>query len=140
MRSSHARTSFFADRGGACRRTCSTGRRSSTPRGKTTFRKEGDRWIARTLGDDGEEQDFDLTMVSGHLRVRFFMTRLPDGRLQVLPAMYELPTGEWFDYSHLLFGAAGSDFDTPARRRARLALVLDRSGPLLGRPAAPTAT
>jgi len=111
VHSSHARTSFFATEE-VLPPDVLEGKTVEHPPGHTSFRKEGDHWIARTVGEDGEEHDYDLTMVSGHLRVRFFMTRMPDGRLQVLPAMYELPTGEWFDYTQLLFGAAKKDFDT----------------------------
>jgi predicted CXXCH cytochrome family protein len=42
------------------------------------------------------------------------VTRLPDGRCQVLPSMRETPDGPWFDYTHLLFGPTGSAATTPA--------------------------
>ncbi|MGE0193282.1 MAG: cytochrome c3 family protein [Planctomycetota bacterium] len=81
------------------------------PPGRTTWRKEGDRWLARTVGPDGQLTDYHLTHAVGRMRVQMFVTTLPDGRRQVLPAMLEVPTGAWFDYTHLLFGAPGLDWD-----------------------------
>jgi len=78
--------------------------------GTTTFRRDGERFIAHTVGADGEPHDFELTHVVGRMRIRMFVTTLPDERMQVLPAMLEVPTGEWFDYTNLLFGA-GADLE-----------------------------
>ncbi|MCA9314441.1 MAG: hypothetical protein H6806_13060 [Planctomycetes bacterium] len=79
--------------------------------GRTTWRKDGERWIARTVGPEGELVDYHLTHAVGRMRVQMFIATLPDGRRQVLPAMLEVPTGTWFDYTYLLFGAPGLDWD-----------------------------
>lgn len=110
--SSHARTSYFATEEDLPPDVMAEKTVEHLP-GRTTYRREGDGWIAETVGADGEVHAYPLVMISGHLRVRFFVARMPDGRLQVLPAMYELPTGKWFDYSHLIFGAGTRDFATP---------------------------
>ena len=47
------------------------------------------------------------------MRVQMFVATLPDGRQQVLPGMYEVPRSQWFDYTKLIFGGPGSDWDTP---------------------------
>ena len=86
------------------------GQMVSHPPGRTQYRRDGDRFIARTVGADGELHDFHLTHVVGRMRIRMFVATLGDGRMQVLPAMLEVPTGEWFDYTHLLFGA-GADLE-----------------------------
>lgn len=83
------------------------------PPGKTRFSKEGERWMAETVGPDGKRQAYHLSHVVGRMRVRMFVATMSDGRLQVLPSMLEAPTGEWFDYTHLIFGAGGTDWDTP---------------------------
>ncbi len=81
--------------------------------GSTTFHVEGERYYAETIGADGKPQRFHLTHVVGRIRVRMFVATMPDGRQQVLPAMLEVPTGKWFDYTKLLFGAGGEDWLTP---------------------------
>jgi predicted CXXCH cytochrome family protein len=86
------------------------GRSVSHPPGTTQYRRDGDRFLARTVGADGELHDFHLSHVVGRMRIRMFVATLPDGRMQVLPAMLEVPTGEWFDYTALLFGA-GADVE-----------------------------
>jgi len=83
------------------------------PPGKTTFRLGAHGYEARTTGPDGKEHDYPLNDVVGRLRIRMFVTTLPDGRRQVLPGMLEVPHQRWFDYSHLIFGAPGTDFETP---------------------------
>ncbi len=79
----------------------------------TTFRRDGAGYVAETVGPDGMPTDYDLTHVVGRMRIRMFVATLPDGRMQVLPAMLEAPTNRWFDYTHLLFGNANGDWDTP---------------------------
>ena len=83
------------------------------PPGATQFSKQAGRWIASTVGPDGKDQPYHLSHVVGRMRVRMFVATLPDGRLQVLPSMLEAPTGTWFDYTHLIFGAGGTEWDTP---------------------------
>ncbi len=83
------------------------------PPGTTNFQRDGKRYIAETLGPDGEPTPYELTYVAGRMRIRMFIATLPDGRLQVLPSMLEAPTGRWFDYTHLLFGGSSEDWDTP---------------------------
>ena len=82
------------------------------PPGRSVFRREGGRFLVDTVGASGAVETFPITHVVGVRRIRMFLTRLPDGRLQVLPAMLEEPTGEWFDYSHLIFGGPGADPQT----------------------------
>ncbi len=79
----------------------------------TTFHVEGKRYVAETMGPDGKVVRYPLTHVVGRMRVRMFVTTLPDGRQQVLPGMLEVPTQEWFDYTHLIFGAGGTDWFKP---------------------------
>jgi len=79
--------------------------------GSTTVHREGQRFVVETLGPNGKDQRYDLTHVVGRMRIRMFVATLPDGRRQVLPAMLEEPTQAWFDYTHLLFGAGGTDYD-----------------------------
>ena len=63
------------------------------------------------LGPDGKPTRYHLSHVVGRMRVRMFVATMPDGRQQVLPSMLEVPTDEWFDYTHLLFGAPDLSFD-----------------------------
>ncbi|MDJ0973739.1 MAG: HEAT repeat domain-containing protein [Planctomycetota bacterium] len=83
------------------------------PPGESRFRKQGDGWQVQTIGDSGKPEWFDLTHVIGRMRVRMYLAQMDDGRLQVLPGKLEEPTGRWFDYTKLLFGGPGSDWDTP---------------------------
>lgn len=83
------------------------------PPGQTRFERVGERVLAHTLGPDGQEVAYALTHVVGRMRIRMYVATLPDGRRQVLPAMLEVPTGEWFDYTHLIFGAPGLPFEVP---------------------------
>ncbi len=83
------------------------------PPGKTTFKKAGERYLAATLGPDGVTHDYDLAYVVGRARLRMYLTRMEDGRLQVLPSMYEEPAKAWFDYTYLIFGAPGTGPTTP---------------------------
>jgi len=81
--------------------------------GRTQFRREDGRFIAETTGPDGKPYPYHLTHVvgpKGVRMVRMFVATLPDGRMQVLPSM-QAPSGEWFDYTHLIFGAGGTDWD-----------------------------
>ena len=80
--------------------------------GATRFRSEGDRWLAATTGEDGKQGEHPVDLVVGRARMQMFVTTMEGGRLQVLPAMAELPGGAWFDYTDLLFGGPGAD---PAR-------------------------
>lgn len=84
------------------------------PPNATTWRGQ-DRYgyMAETVGADGELARFRLALVVGRARIRMFVATMPDGRYQVLPAMLEAPTNEWFDYSHLIFGGPGATWDTP---------------------------
>ncbi len=81
--------------------------------GATQFHAADGRYVAETAGPDGAPTRYPLTHVVGRMRVQMSVTTLPDGRQQVLPAMLEVPTGNWFDYTHLLFGAGGTDWDKP---------------------------
>jgi len=81
--------------------------------GSTQFRVDGERFLAETIGPEGTPERYPLTHVVGRMRVRMFISTLPDGRQQVLPAMMEAPTEHWFDYADLLFGAGGTDWNKP---------------------------
>ena len=81
--------------------------------GSTHYAKGDEHWMAETVGPDGRQTRYPLTHVVGRMRIRMYVTTLPDGRKQVLPAMLEVPTGAWFDYTKLLFGGGGTDWDTP---------------------------
>ena len=79
--------------------------------GSTQFHVDGEHFLAETTGPEGTPVRYPLTHVVGRMRVRMFITTLPDGRQQVLPAMMEVPTERWFDYAALLFGAGGRDWN-----------------------------
>jgi predicted CXXCH cytochrome family protein len=80
---------------------------------QSRFRKEGDRFFVTTTGPDGEDHEYPLTHIVGPHRMSFFLTRLPDDKLQVLPGMHDKTTGDWFDYTHLIFGVPGLPYETP---------------------------
>lgn len=87
--------------------------RALHPPGESRFRRTDGGWQVQTQGDSGQPEWFDLTHVIGRMRVRMYLAQMADGRLQVLPGMLEEPTGRWFDYTKLLFGGPGTDWDTP---------------------------
>ncbi len=87
------------------------GKRVSHPPGATQFLAEQDKTIAVTVGPDGKPTRYHLSHIVGRMRVRMFLATMADGRVQVLPGMLEAPTGTWFDYTHLIFGAGGTDWD-----------------------------
>ncbi|MHC4851041.1 MAG: cytochrome c3 family protein [Planctomycetota bacterium] len=83
--------------------------------GRTQFRRENGRFLAETVGADGKVSSFHLTHISGPERVRMvrmLVATMPDGRMQVLPAMLD-PNGTWIDYTCLLFGGGGTDWGKP---------------------------
>ncbi len=63
-------------------------------------------------GPGGEMQAFAIDTIVGVRRIQMFTTRMPGGRIQVLPVMLEVPKKRWFDYSHFIFGGP-SQFDIP---------------------------
>ncbi|HVG94130.1 MAG TPA: cytochrome c3 family protein, partial [Planctomycetota bacterium] len=75
--------------------------------GSTTFHREGERVVAETVGPDGSPHPYPVDYAVGGRRVTMLLTRLPEGRLQVLPAMRDESRGAWFDYTALIFGAPG---------------------------------
>ena len=83
------------------------------PPGRTRFIRGESGYSVETVGADGSDQVFPLTHVVGVRRVLMFLSRMADGRLQVLPGMLDRTTGDWFDYSHLIFGVPGADPMTP---------------------------
>ncbi|MHC4469373.1 MAG: cytochrome c3 family protein [Planctomycetota bacterium] len=85
------------------------GRRVAHRPGQSRFFAKDDRYFVETVGDSGEPEVFPLTHVVGVRRILMFLTRLPNGRLQVLPAMRDEGREEWFDYTHLIFGVPGAD-------------------------------
>ncbi len=84
------------------------------PPGRTEFSRDGARFFATAIKDDGKPSKQTIDLVVGVTRMKMLVTRMPDGRFQVLPAMREEPGGAWFDYTHLLFGPAGSAVTPPA--------------------------
>lgn len=80
--------------------------------GTSSFSREGDRVLVETIGPDGQPGKWPVTHIIGPERMSFFLTRMDDGRLQVLPSMHDIATDTWFDYSHLIFGVS-TDWDTP---------------------------
>ena len=84
------------------------------PPGRTEFSRSGPAFAANVPLDDGRIAPVTVDLVVGLRRLRMFVTRMADGRHQVLPAMREEPGGAWFDYTHLLFGPTGSAATTPA--------------------------
>jgi len=82
--------------------------------GRTEFARDGKRLVANVPFDDGKNAPATVDFVVGLRRLTMLVTRLPDGRNQVLPSMREEPGGVWFDYTHLLFGPTGSAAATPA--------------------------
>jgi predicted CXXCH cytochrome family protein len=103
--SNHART-FEPARPDNLPRDVREERTVEHPPGRTSFRMAPDGAIARTLGPDGAEHDYDLGWVAGRRRIRMYVARMQDGRLQVLPSMRAVPTDTWFDYTDLLFGGS----------------------------------
>ena len=91
------------------------GERIQHDAGTTQFLATDGGYVARTAGPDGKPTDYALTHVVGRMRIRMYVATLPDGRQQVLPSMLEVPTQTWFDYTKLLFGAPGLDWDTPPK-------------------------
>jgi len=79
----------------------------SHPPGSSTFHARGDRATVETVGPDGKPLVVPLSYVVGRSRIRMYVTALPTGANQVLPAMREEDTGAWFDYTQMLFGAPG---------------------------------
>jgi len=63
-------------------------------------------------GPGGEMQAFAIDAIVGVRRIQMFTTRMPGGRIQVLPVMLEIPKKRWFDYSHFIFGGP-SQLDIP---------------------------
>ncbi|MDA1195658.1 MAG: multiheme c-type cytochrome, partial [Planctomycetota bacterium] len=108
--SSHARTVEPATASNMPPAVVDGGRAVHAP-GATQFHGPDGRYLAETSGPDGQLTRYPLTHVVGRMRVRMFLATLEDGRTQVLPGMLEAPTGEWFDYTHLIFGAGGADWD-----------------------------
>jgi len=63
-------------------------------------------------GPGGESQTFRIESIIGMRRIQMFTTRMPGGRIQVLPVMLEIPEKRWFDYTHFIFGGP-TDFEVP---------------------------
>jgi hypothetical protein len=82
--------------------------------GRTEFSRDAKRFVAKIPFDDGKPAAATVDYVVGLRRLTMLVTRLPDGRCQVLPSMREEPGGVWFDYTQLLFGPVGSAATTPA--------------------------
>jgi len=83
--------------------------------GESRFVRDDGEHLVETVGDSGEVERFPLAYVVGLQRIRMFVARLPNGRLQVLPGMRDERRGEWFDYTHLIFGVPGADPLAPPR-------------------------
>ena len=57
-----------------------------------------------TAGPDGKPARYEVPWVVGPRRVEMFVGPVPSGAVQVMPVMREVPTGRWFDWTHLVFG------------------------------------
>jgi len=55
-------------------------------------------------GPGGELRTFRVDSIVGVRRIQMFTTKMPGGRIQVLPVMLEVPTQRWFDYADFIFG------------------------------------
>jgi hypothetical protein len=115
-RTGHARTFLPATDATLPRLAVEGGTAIHAP-GRTDFSKGPDGFRIETLGPDGRPTIYPLTDVVGVRRIRMFLTRLPDGRRQVLPGMLDAPRDEWFDYTHLIFGVPGADPATAPKIR-----------------------
>ncbi|MEN8151318.1 MAG: cytochrome c3 family protein, partial [Planctomycetota bacterium] len=73
------------------------------------FRREGDTFYIETMGPDGELASYPITHVVGPVRMHMYLTRMDNGRLQVLPILKDLPANEFFDYTDLIFGVPGAE-------------------------------
>ncbi len=111
-RSSHART-FETVSAENLPEEIVRGKQVGHPPGTTTFHAQDGHFLAETAGPGGDPHRYPLTHVVGRMRIRMYIATLTGGQMQVLPAMREVPTKRWFDYTHLIFGAPGEDWDTP---------------------------
>jgi len=115
-RTAHSRTFLPAGPGNLPREAREDGTAIHAP-GRSTFSTRDGAHFVTTLGDDGREREFPLVDVVGVRRIRMYLTRLPNGRRQVLPAMLDQTQEEWFDYTHLIFGVPGADPAVPPKVR-----------------------
>jgi predicted CXXCH cytochrome family protein len=76
--------------------------------GQSRFFERDGRFFIETIGDDGKQAEFPITHVVGPVRMHMYLTRLKNGRLQVLPILKDLPANRFFDYTRLIFGVPGS--------------------------------
>ncbi len=65
---------------------------------RTTFFRDGARFMVRTDGPDGSPQDFEVRYVFGVRPLQQYLVPLPNGRLQALPFAWDTRPGEhaWF--------------------------------------------
>jgi predicted CXXCH cytochrome family protein len=78
------------------------------PPGKSRFFRKGEQFFIETTGPDGEDHVYPITHVVGPVRMHMYLTRMENGRLQVLPILKDLPADEFFDYTDLIFGVPNS--------------------------------
>jgi len=78
------------------------------PPGRSRFYREGDRFFIETMAPTGVLESYPITHVVGPVRLHMYLTRMPPGRLQVLPILKDLPANEFFDYTKLIFGVPGA--------------------------------
>ncbi len=90
-----------------------SGGAASHPPLTSKFRRDGDKFYVTTLGPDGKPGEYPITHVVGPHRMSFFLTRLENDKLRVLPGMHDITTDTWFDYTHLIFGVPGLPYETP---------------------------
>jgi hypothetical protein len=83
---------------------------------------EGDRYVMRTHGREGDVRDYDVQWLIGGKRMQDTVTVFPDGRWQVLPVYFHVTGGgEWVDYNEAKQGTVAPDhpfFWTNFRRTA----------------------
>lgn len=61
----------------------------SRPGGRTRFTRRDGRFVVHTEGADGALHDYEVAYTFGVTPLQQYLTRFPDGRLQVLPASWD---------------------------------------------------
>ncbi len=63
----------------------------------TTFRRDGDKFVVRTLGPDGELHDYDVRWVFGFTPLEQDLVELENGHVQCLRQAWDADENRWFD-------------------------------------------
>ncbi|HAA73546.1 TPA: hypothetical protein DCE37_00280 [Candidatus Latescibacteria bacterium] len=62
-----------------------------------TMSRRGDTYYVRTPGRDGKLTDYPITYTLGARQHETYLTRFPDGRVQILPVYWDLIEKRWYD-------------------------------------------